>query len=99
MAEILFTSSNTLAIKGDMTFATAVHLVERSVELLKNYSANQVTVDLTTVSHCDSAGLAVIIELYRFAAMHNLQLALINAPSQLINLAEVSGVGKLVIKS
>lgn len=99
MAEILFTSSDTLAIKGDMTFATAVHLVERSVELLKNYVADHVVVDLTTVSHCDSAGLAVIIELYRYTAMHNLRLSLINAPSQLVNLAEVSGVGKLVIKS
>lgn len=87
-------SPDTLAVSGDLTFATAARALETArVELDRN---SQTSLDLGGVSHADSAGLATVLALLAHARTKGRTLKVTNAPEGLLALARVSGVDPLL---
>lgn len=85
-----------LAITGDLSFATApsaVKLVKQSLA-----SPGEWTIDLTDITHADSAGMAFVCEIERFAKQNNMSLNWVNIPEQMRNIAQVSGLEPLFEK-
>ena len=80
--------SSSLAVRGDLTFYTAQKLLQESQRFIQNL--DHVHVNLTRVNHCDSAGLAFLIELKRFAEQNNIRMDFQSLPEQLTALAQVS---------
>lgn len=78
-----------VSVDGEMTFSAIDKKVAGAFDFLAH--AKQVTVDLSGVSQADSAGLALLIEWIKFARGKRVQLRITNVPSQLLNLAKLSG--------
>ncbi len=53
-------------------------------------------VDLSAVEICDSAGVAMLVDWLRLAANSDTRLRYLNAPEQVIAIAEVSDLGQLL---
>ncbi len=78
---------NHYRVTGPLTFGTVPALQTMSV-------AN--VVDLSGVTHADSAGLALLIEWRREAQANGAQLAYVNVPAQLLALAHACYVAELL---
>lgn len=74
------------ALQGPLRFATVPQWFRQADTL----SASE-TLDLAEVTYCDSAGLALLIELQRRARAQQRQLRYINAPQQLRDFAGFFG--------
>lgn len=74
------------ALQGPLRFGTVAPWFARVDEL-----ARAGTLDLGTVTHCDSAGAALLLELQRSARSKGLSLKFVNAPRQLRELAAFFG--------
>lgn len=57
------------------------------LELCQLIEANDVPINLSAVTHCDSAGVAVLIAAVAYAKQHNRPLSFQNPPKQLCELA------------
>lgn len=87
-------SENEIQITGPLTQDTVIAALKNSAAGLRE--GEQVTVNLQAVTDCDSAGLAMIIELIRIARTKQMQLTFINAPTQMRDLALVSGLSAVI---
>ncbi|CAN5445800.1 hypothetical protein BH10PSE19_BH10PSE19_03230 [soil metagenome] len=87
---ITLVNNNVLLLSGKLSCHTVVKLCRQGKQLIKGRSA--LTVDLASVSFCDSAGLVLLIELSRNAKQQNQTIRYINVPQQLLAIAKVSGV-------
>jgi ABC-type transporter Mla MlaB component len=74
------------ALSGPLTFATAEPWFGR-VDAL----STQDSIDLAAVTHCDSAGAALLLELQRSARRKGRALTFRNAPTQLRELLTFFG--------
>lgn len=76
----------------ELTFNTA-H-VERAAlfEALMAYAGDVFCLDLSEVGHCDSAGLALLIEARKLCLRANKQFVVTGMPNQMLSLAEFCGV-------
>lgn len=77
-------------IEGPLSFATVTPWFGRVPALLQS-----ATIDLGGVTHCDSAGAALLLELQRQAQAQNRPLTFRNTPQQLRELLTFFGVDKL----
>lgn len=83
--------AETWKVVGQLTFATVVNLFQQYQANITQHSLK--ILDLSEVSHTDSAGLALLIELRRqhpTAIFRHL-------PPQMITLATVSGVQNILV--
>jgi phospholipid transport system transporter-binding protein len=88
------TTPGTLGVSGPLTFATATHaLVAARAELDRS---GQSTLDLSGVTHADSAGLATLLALLAHTRTQGKTLAVTHIPEGLQALARVSGVEALL---
>lgn len=85
---------DTLAVSGDLTFATAADALDQARAELDRGS--QTVLDLGGVSHADSAGLATVLALLAHARTQGRAIKVANAPAGLQALARVSGVDELL---
>ena len=76
-------------VTGDLTFACIDKKITRSFDFLS--TADSITVDLSQVTHADSAGLTLLIEWIKEARNRKTVLKLNNIPDQLLTLAKLSG--------
>jgi phospholipid transport system transporter-binding protein len=81
----------------DLSFETVLQELNRFKRLLHNNQSAAFGVDLSQVSHCDSAGLALLIEIKRLCAIKKNKLMMQNVPNQLLDLAEFCGVKQLLL--
>ena len=81
------------AIQGDLSFATVNDLLERSRTLFVGEA--QLEIDLSGVSHADSAGLALLIEWLKNAKSQHQKIKYLSMPLQLSALAEISEIKDL----
>ena len=79
------------ALQGPLQFSTVAPWFARAGEL----AAGEV-VDLGGVTHCDSAGAALLLELQRRARINGRTLRFINAPAQLRDLVSFFGAGPVL---
>lgn len=83
-------------IDSDLTFATVIDL-KKSLQQPILSAPEQVCFDLSGVKQCDSAGLALLLECFRFAKKHDKTLGFKQCPPQLLALAQVSGIQEMLL--
>jgi len=87
--ELIITEDNVVQIQGELNFYSVRNLWERSrLALIK--ITPKIRIDLSNVTHCDSAGLALLTEWQRLANKMNRKIVFENLPQQLLNIANVS---------
>jgi phospholipid transport system transporter-binding protein len=82
------------AVSGELSFATVTELLRQSRAQFAGESS--MDVDLSGVTHADSAGLSLLIEWLRQARLQNRQLRYLALPAQLQSLATISDVAGLL---
>ncbi|KTC94127.1 STAS domain-containing protein [Legionella erythra] len=82
---------------NQITFATAETCRRRLVDFIKTNHEPEVVVDLSEVNHCDSAGLALLIEAQRLCRQLHKRCQIINIPPLVHALAEFCGLEKIVV--
>ncbi|MGH8190761.1 MAG: STAS domain-containing protein [Rhodanobacteraceae bacterium] len=88
------TDGDTLAIRGELTFATAARVRAEGDRALT--AGTQTRLDLAGVTRADSAGLACVIALAAAAGRAGRRLEVVHWPEGLRALAEVCGVTALL---
>jgi len=79
-----------LAICGELDIATTADLRDQIAVLLKDTTA-PVIIDLSGVSFCDAAGLALLVGAQRRAKLHGLTLVLAAPRQNMSKLLRISG--------
>ena len=75
-------------LAGELSFATAAQALARGSELFGK--APQLVLDLSSVTHTDSAGLALLVEWLRMARHRKQTITFRNIPEQMMAIARVS---------
>ena len=102
-AEIIQQNQQKYLISGAVDFSTLPGLMQRASDFFKshkksapaNVSTNadaSITMDLSKITACNSAGLALILEMVRQAGNHNIELHFKNLPETLLTIAKAYGV-------
>ena len=104
-AEFTQQSQQKYLISGTVDFSTVPGLMQQVSVFFKSYkksapananaNANKetgITMDLSKITVCNSAGLAMILEMVRLAGNHNIELHFINWPVTLLTIAKAYGV-------
>ena len=84
-------------VSGELSFATVTALLLQSRSLFAGES--DLEVDLSGVTHADSAGLSLLIEWLRLAKQQSKKLHYLALPTQLSALASISEVDGLLSQS
>lgn len=99
-AEIIQQNQQKYIISGAVDFSTVPGLMQRISALFKSYkksaaaNANAetgITMDLSKITVCNSAGLALILEMVRQARNYNIELHFENWPVTLLTIAKAYG--------
>ena len=93
-AEIEKKEEGCLALTGVLTFDTVVSLRLQLRDILSD--ANEFCVDLEKITYGDSAGLALLTDLYRFTSSLGKTISYINVPVQMRAIADVTGISALL---
>ena len=83
-------------VSGELTFDSVEDLRQAGVRLLDDVPV--ATFDLQGVSRTDSAGLALLIEWHREARRRNVRLQYLNIPPQMLAIAGISNLNRLLNK-
>lgn len=89
------TGAHRFGLQGELGINSAPMVLQAARSALCNEQGT-VEIDLGAIRRADSAGLAVLIELLRFAKQQGLTLYFTHLPPQLESLAAVSGVADLL---
>lgn len=84
----------TLAVSGDLVFATALKLRRQGEQLIPAME-DRIVVDLAAVTRVGSVGLSVLLCWLRQAGQLNKSLNFINPPTALTDICRVSGLDNL----
>lgn len=97
-AEIIQQNQQQYIISGAVDFNTAPDLAQRALSFFKASAVNdkadndKVRVDLSKVTKCNSAGLALMFEMVKHARTKNIDLYFENLPNTLLTIAKAYGV-------
>ncbi len=102
-AEIIQQTQQKYFISGVLDFSTVPDLIQRAVALFKSYKKSadspdviktnaSITMDLSKITMCNSAGLALILEMSKQAGFENIRLDFKNLPETLLIIAKAYGV-------
>jgi phospholipid transport system transporter-binding protein len=86
---------NQFAVSGKLSFDTVSELMQQGTALFAN--ASNVDIDLSSVTHADSAGLALLLEWLRYGKHNNKVVRYQNLPAQLTSLAAISEVDAMLL--
>ena len=87
-------SNGNYQVAGDLTFETVPDIWEQHHTFSGGYPA--VTFDLRDVARADSAGLVLLVEWMRIAQEQGKQILFRNIPGQLLAIAKVSNLDRLL---
>ncbi len=82
-------------LSGSLSFATVPHIYTQGGMLFGN-NDRTLTLDLRGVAHTDSAGLALLMEWMRTAQQQGKQIHFKNIPAQMLSIARLSGLDKIL---
>ena len=98
-AEIIQQNQQKYLISGAVDFSTVPGLMQQVSAFFKSYKKSatddadaSITMDLSKITVCNSAGLALILEMVRQAHNHNIELHFENWPVTLLTIAKAYGV-------
>lgn len=78
------------AVEGELNMQSVPVISKKMFELIRLEKQN-FTLDLSSVSRSDSAGVALLVEAMQLAKTNNLELSLSNLPQQMQDIAGISG--------
>ena len=78
------------AVEGELNMQSVPVISKKMFELM-HAEKESFTLDLSSVSRSDSAGVALLVETMQLAKTNNLTLSLSNLPQQMQDIAGVSG--------
>ena len=93
IADVSF-KNNKFVLSGILNFSTVMKVYNSCIENLSKYSASEF--DFSQVESCNSAGLALVIELKKYGRQVNKAVSISHLPEDLKSLAEVSGLSHLI---
>lgn len=82
--------------KSEINFFTAAEERERFIRYCQEYTNNILKIDLNEVSHCDSAGLALLIEIKQISKKYNKVCQIQNIPTIVQTIAEFCGIDSIL---
>ena len=104
-AEITQQSQQKYLISGTVDFSTAPGLMRRVKDFFKSHRKSAsgqssvaekvvatITTDLSQITDCNSAGLALLLEMLKHARLNNIELHFENLPDTLLTIAKAYGV-------
>lgn len=99
-AEITQQSQQNHLISGTVDFSTVPGLMQSAKGFLKSAenrvtgqaAAEKISVDLSQITDCNSAGLALMLEMVKHARSNNIELHFENLPDTLLTIAKAYGV-------
>jgi phospholipid transport system transporter-binding protein len=94
LAEVVQPDAATLALRGELTFATAARSLAEGSRALA--AGTQTRLDLAELTRADSAGLACVIALAAHARRTGRHLDVVHWPAGLLALAAVCDVANLL---
>lgn len=80
----------------ELTFKSVVSARAKLYKALKDNSSNRFCLDLSDVTHCDSAGLALLIEARKLCKQNNKIFEVIGISPETQSLAEFCGVKSIL---
>lgn len=83
-----------LLIAGDLNFATVPLLWQQSLSLLAQ--CKQLDFDLSQVVSSNSAGLALLIEWFKYAKQHHQAICFSHVPAQLASIIQVANLADVL---
>lgn len=89
------TSSERYTVSGRLDFSTVPQLAKQASALIKSEqpaAGSPVVVDMSQVSDCNSAGLALLVEMTKQAAVHHIALRFEHLPDSLLSIAKAYGI-------
>ena len=101
-SEIVQQDNHRYQITGTVNFATAPALMRRALLIFKTHrntgtgKASDLEFDLSGISDCNSAGLALMLEMSKHAQSNNIQLHFDNLPASLLTIAKADGVERVL---
>lgn len=93
-ANIRVAESGAFLVSGDLTFATVAPLLEEGERLLAGINAP--VIDLSEVTHSDSAGLALLLEWLGRGQARGAQIRFRHLPESLLRIARLSNLDSLL---
>lgn len=93
-ASIASSEKGRLSVNGELGFVSVPVLYKKSLEFFQD--TPKLDIDLAGVTHTDSAGVALLIEWLRQSKRQNCTIQFHNIPSQLMAIARVCGVAKIL---
>jgi phospholipid transport system transporter-binding protein len=84
-----------LALEGGLTFETVPSLHQRLLHSVQEIASPSLIVDLSQVTHCDSAGLAFLIHAGRLCWQEQKPLSVTGVPDSVRALATFCGVEQI----
>ena len=94
-AEITQQNQQQYLVTGTVDFSTAPELVRQAKNFFKTQQQGEsasVEIDLSKVDACNSAGLALMLEIAKDAKANNIEMKFINLPGTLLTIAKAYGV-------
>jgi ABC-type transporter Mla MlaB component len=95
-ADIVQQNQREYIISGAVDFSTAPDLVKRLLNFFKSYERGQlestITVDLSQLTDCNSAGLAMMLEMVKDAKVYGIECYFDNLPDALQTIAKAYGI-------
>lgn len=91
------TGPGRFAVRGAMTFETAVRLHAAGLAALGASTEPTLELDCAAVGNADSAGLAVLVDWLAWARASGRTLRLKNVPAKLLDIARISELDELLV--
>ena len=94
-AEITQQNKQQYLISGIVDFSTVPNLLRQASGLIlgsKSADINSITIDLSQVKECNSAALALMLEIAKSAQQKNIELHFENLPATALTIAKAYGV-------
>lgn len=89
--KINISGNGEFAIEGILNNQTVPVISQQLVKLIPSVEGKSVILDLSLVSHSDSAGVALLVEVMQLAKSAELTLLFANLPKQMKDIAGLSG--------
>lgn len=96
MSAVEATAPGKLALKGEVCVDTVTELEVASMALIDGQVASSWVIDLSAVVRADSAALALLLSLMRYAGREQVELIFTGLPDELMALAGVCGMDSLL---
>ena len=93
----IFAEKNRLMVSGDLNFSTVPLLWQQSLPLMT--AAHDLNFDFTKITSSNSAGLALLIEWFKYAKTVGKKIAFSNIPTQLNSIIHAAGIESLLLKN